>query len=234
MPVSVPTADLRGARSGRPPTASQRARVLHHLIGFLDPRSATRRALRPCARGDRRDPRAGRRALVGGTGYLRALSGNVAPTALDPVVRIAARVRIHRRVLHAWLPALEPQRAAQSPRAALPLSASVALVPGCQPNAPPNRRQSERGRIVGLLARVAAEELGGIERRGCAGRRGHDQRKRIGLDAIATDAVDYRGRSLTPPAGRRAPSCVRNCPLQPALREAPGDVFPFGAGDRRQ
>lgn len=102
------------------PSAADRARVRHHLVGFLDPRdrySAARFVADALATIDEIHARGGRALVVGGTGfYVRALAGDV---ALSPVhddelrARLAREARIHEpEVLHEWLASLEPQRAA--------------------------------------------------------------------------------------------------------------------------
>ncbi|MEA2665858.1 MAG: tRNA dimethylallyltransferase [Candidatus Eremiobacteraeota bacterium] len=105
------------------PSEADRARIPHHLVGFLDPRerySAARfvqDALAAIAAIHAR----GRRALVvGGTGfYVRALAGDV---TLSPVrdealrERLAREARLHpTEVLADWLRALAPARAAAVP-----------------------------------------------------------------------------------------------------------------------
>jgi len=101
------------------PSDAQRARVRHHLIGWLDPHerySAARfvsDALAAIAEARVR----GKRAIVaGGTGfYLRALCGDVALSpAYDPVLRgrLVRETALHPpEVLHAWLAARAPRRA---------------------------------------------------------------------------------------------------------------------------
>ena len=119
-------ADSRQIYRGMPigtaaPTATQRARVPHHLVEFLDPRerySAARYvhdALR-CIRDI--IARKKRVIVVGGTGfYIRALCGDV---DLGPEVDAAARARLQREVrvhdaefLYAWLQVRNPRRAAE-------------------------------------------------------------------------------------------------------------------------
>jgi tRNA dimethylallyltransferase len=102
------------------PTAEQRARVPHHLVGFLDPLecySAARYAADALAAVIAIRERGKRALVVGGTGfYLRALAGDVAlSAAYDPVLRarLAREVRLHPpEVLHAWLASRAPVRAA--------------------------------------------------------------------------------------------------------------------------
>ncbi len=101
------------------PTAEQRARVPHHVVGFLDPHerySAARYARDALAAVVDIRARGKRALVVGGTGfYLRALAGDVAlSAAYDPQlrVRLAREARLHPpEVLHAWLAARAPERA---------------------------------------------------------------------------------------------------------------------------
>ena len=72
------------------PGAADRARVRHHLVGFLDPRerySAARFVADALATIDEVHARGGRALVVGGTGfYVRALTGDV---ALSPGAEVA-------------------------------------------------------------------------------------------------------------------------------------------------
>ena len=118
-------ADSRQIYRGMPvgtavPSDADRARVPHHLVGFLDPRerySAARFVEDALAAIGAIHAR-GRRALVaGGTGfYVRALTGDVALSpAYDASLRerLAHEARIHPpEVLAEWLHALAPERAA--------------------------------------------------------------------------------------------------------------------------
>ena len=98
------------------PTPEQRARVPHHLIGFLDPheRYSAARYVRDAMAAVSAIRARGKRALVvGGTGfYLRALAGDVAlSAAYDPLLRarLAREARLHPPdVLHAWLAYARP------------------------------------------------------------------------------------------------------------------------------
>ena len=102
------------------PTAEQRARVTHHLVGFLDPheRYSAARYVRDALGAVTAIRARGKRAIVvGGTGfYLRALAGDIAlSAAYDPSLRarLARETRLHPpEVLHAWLAARAPARAA--------------------------------------------------------------------------------------------------------------------------
>ncbi|HMD02080.1 MAG TPA: tRNA (adenosine(37)-N6)-dimethylallyltransferase MiaA, partial [Candidatus Baltobacteraceae bacterium] len=119
-------ADSRQIYAGMPigtaaPSASERARVAHHLVGFLDPGERYRAArFRADALAAIDDIQArGKRAIVvGGTGfYVRALTGGVAlDGAFDPELRdrLAREARLHPRdVLHEWLAARNPARASR-------------------------------------------------------------------------------------------------------------------------
>ncbi len=105
------------------PSAADRARVPHHLVGFLDPRerySAARFVHDALAAIDAIHARGRRALVVGGTGfYVRALAGDV---TLSPVrdealrERLAREARIHpTEALAEWLRALAPSRAAAVP-----------------------------------------------------------------------------------------------------------------------
>jgi len=101
------------------PTAQERARVRHHLIGFLDPHerySAARYVSDALAAVADIHARGKRAIVAGGTGfYLRALAGDVTlSAAYDPRLRerLAREARVHPpEVLHAWLAARAPERA---------------------------------------------------------------------------------------------------------------------------
>ncbi len=118
-------ADSRQIYRGMPigtaaPSGAQRAAVPHHLIEFLDPheRYSAARFARDALAAVRAIHARGRRAIVvGGTGfYLRALRGGVTLARAydaDLRARLAREGRIHPpEVLHAWLRARDPQRAA--------------------------------------------------------------------------------------------------------------------------
>ncbi len=102
------------------PTDEQRARVPHHLVGFLDPyeRYSAARYVLDALRALEDIGSRGKRAIVsGGTGfYLRALRGGVAlAPAYDESLRerLAREAQVHPAdVLHAWLTALDAERAA--------------------------------------------------------------------------------------------------------------------------
>ncbi len=118
-------ADSRQIYRGMPigtaaPTPQDRARVRHHLVEFLAPQqrySAARYAADALRAIESIHARGKRVIVAGGTGfYLRALAGDV---ALSPAYDEALRERIAREtrthppdVLHAWLQARDPKRAA--------------------------------------------------------------------------------------------------------------------------
>jgi tRNA dimethylallyltransferase len=102
------------------PSAADRARVPHHLVGFLDPYerySAARFVDDALAAIDGIVARGKRALVVGGTGfYVRALAGDVALSdAHDETLRarLARELALHPpEFLHAWLAIRAPQRAA--------------------------------------------------------------------------------------------------------------------------
>ena len=101
------------------PTAAERARVPHHLVAFLDPAerySAARFVVDARAAIDAIHARGHRAIVVGGTGfYIRALTGDVAlDAAHDGALRerLAREARTHPpEVLAGWLDVLAPDRA---------------------------------------------------------------------------------------------------------------------------
>ena len=117
-------ADSRQIYRGMPvgtaaPSDAERARVRHHLVGFLDPRerySAARFVADALAAIDDVHARGKRAIVAGGTGfYVRALAGDVTLSpAYDAEVRerLAREARVHPPgVLADWLRALAPARA---------------------------------------------------------------------------------------------------------------------------
>jgi tRNA dimethylallyltransferase len=198
------------------PTAAQLARVPHHLVAFLDPheRYSAARYVRDARAAIDRIRSAGRRAIVaGGTGfYLRALAGDVAlDAAYDPVIRdrLAAEARAHPpEVLAAWLAALAPERAAQiepTDPYRVTRALEVALAGRSAPPAAPF--DDAQGRLplptlraggipfVKLVLDVEpAVLMERIERRVDAMLAGGllEEAERVGLDAVAADAVGYR------------------------------------------
>jgi tRNA dimethylallyltransferase len=213
-------ADSRQIYRGMPigtaaPGPGERARVPHHLVGFLDPaeRYSAARFVDDALAAIGAIHARGRRALVvGGTGfYLRALAGDV---ALSPVHDDALRARLVREarvhdpeVLHDWLAALAPQRAhvlAAGDRYRVARGLEIALAERGRsdaarggdraPDAPRSLR--ERGIAVRkaylevddatLQERIAAR----VDAMLAAGFL--DEAERVGPDAVAADAVGYR------------------------------------------
>ena len=209
-------ADSRQIYRGMPigtaaPTDAERARVPHHLVGFLDPRerySAARFVADALAAIDAIHGRGRRALVVGGTGfYVRALAGDVALSpAYDASLRerLAREARIHPPdVLAAWLAALDPGRAAaidpNDPyRITRALEVAIAQRRGGdeRDGEPARENLGTRGTPYRkLYLEIAPDELGrriaarvdamladGL----CA------EAERIGADAVAADAVGYR------------------------------------------
>jgi tRNA dimethylallyltransferase len=208
-------ADSRQIYRGMPvgtaaPGDADRVRVPHHLVGFLDPRerySAARFIADALDAIDAIHARGHRALVVGGTGfYLRALAGDVAlSSAYDASLRerLAREARLHPpAVLADWLAALAPARAAaiapNDPyRITRALEIALAERGGgdrVAETAPDNLRT--RGtpyrklylEIAGdelerrIAARVDAMLAGGL----C------EEAERVGIDAVAADAVGYR------------------------------------------
>lgn len=212
-------ADSRQIYRGMPigtaaPTPAQRARVPHHLIGFLDPheRYSAARFVLDARRAIDDITARGRRAIVaGGTGfYLRALAGDVAlDAAYDPSVRarLAAEARIHPPgVLADWLAALAPGRAAaiapNDPyRVTRALEVALArrsaepvpsVVEGSDPL--PTLRSAGIPFIKVVLESEPGVLLERIEQRvdGMLAAGLLEEAERVGGDAVAADAVGYR------------------------------------------
>jgi tRNA dimethylallyltransferase len=200
------------------PSEADRARVPHHLVGFLDPRerySAARFVRDALAAIDAIHARGRRALVVGGTGfYVRALAGDV---TLSPVRdealrdRLAHEARTHPTdVLADWLRALAPARAATVPpgdayRVTRALEIALAerdRVPDDVPEPTPDDAtpvgESLRTRGISyrkLYLDVAPEMLRErIATRVDAMLRAGllDEAERIGADAVAADAVGYR------------------------------------------
>ncbi len=207
-------ADSRQIYRGMPigtaaPSEGERARVPHHLVAFLDPAmrySAARFVVDARAAIDEIHARGRRAIVVGGTGfYIRALAGDVVLDAAHDVAlrnRLAREAHVHPpEALAAWLSALAPERAAaidaQDPyRVARALE--IALV-----------RRSPAPTVRGPLptlragaipyAKIAidvapATLVERIERRVDAMLAAGlvSEAERVGLDAVAADAVGYR------------------------------------------
>ena len=208
-------ADSRQIYRGMPigtaaPSDADRARVPHHLVGFVDPHerySAARFVHDALAAIDAIHAR-GRRAIVaGGTGfYLRALAGDV---ALSPVrdeslrERLAREARIHPAdVLYDWLRALDPALAQRVPAhdsyrvtRALEIalaartsagSAGVERDPNLRVRGIPYRKLYLDVETDVLLQRIE-DRVDAMLAAGLL-----DEAERIGPDAVAADAVGYR------------------------------------------
>jgi len=190
------------------PTVSERARVPHHLVEFLDPSeryNAARFAADALAAIAGIHARGKRAIVAGGTGfYLRALSGDVELTAArDSAVRarLVREVRLHPiETLHAWLAALEPGRApmlapTDAYRIVRALEIALARRDGATPQNVP--QPSLRGAglpFVKVVLEVPPGDLEGrIERRVDAMLAAGlvAEAERIGPTAVAADAVGY-------------------------------------------
>lgn len=189
------------------PTPAQRARARHHLIGFVDPYerySAARYVVDARAALDDIFARGRRAIVVGGTGfYIRALVGDVAlDRTYDPALRarLAHEARIHPpNVLYDWLRALDPRRAAAiAPGDPYRVARALEIALGRREAVPAEPLPTLRATGVGYLKcwlEIGPREL---ERRivqrvdamlaaGLVA-----EAERIGLDAVAADAVGYR------------------------------------------
>lgn len=212
-------ADSRQIYRGMPigtaaPSASDLARVPHHLVGFLDPRerySAARFVTDALGAIDDIHARKKRALVVGGTGfYLRALTGGVQlSAAYDPALRdrLAHEARVHPTdVLADWLRAVAPSRAAAlvpSDPYRITRALEIALT-----ERDPDRQRSETSavgempslRTRGIVSRKLYLEIApdALERRiavrvdAMLGAGLVDEAERIGDAAVAADAVGYR------------------------------------------
>ena len=208
-------ADSRQIYRGMPvgtaaPSDEDRARVPHHLVGFLDPseRYSAARFVADALAAIAEIHARGKRAIVaGGTGfYVRALSGDV---PLSPAYDAQLRERLEREarvhpphVLADWLRALAPQRAAaiapNDPyRVARALEIALAERAGT--------RREDAGaapslRSRGLAFRKLYLEIGPDELERRIGARVEamlangllEEAERVGGAAVAADAVGYR------------------------------------------
>jgi tRNA dimethylallyltransferase len=193
------------------PTAEQRARVAHHLVGVLDPyeRYSAARFVEDAAAAIAAIHARGKRAIVvGGTGfYLRALCGEVG-LADEPDPMIRSRVLREARThppggLHAWLQARDPRRAAAlSPhdRYRIVRALEIDLARVGNERAPRAPRRLPTLRAAGIpVAKLAlradlAQLTDRIARRTAAMLAGGliGEAERIGVEAVAADAVGYR------------------------------------------
>jgi tRNA dimethylallyltransferase len=207
-------ADSRQVYAGMPigtaaPTAEERARVPHHLVGFLEPheRYSAARFVDDALDAIERIHARGRRALVvGGTGfYIRALCGDVALAGVYDAAlraRLAAEARIHpAAVLHEWLAALAPLRAAAiSPRDPYRVARALEVALGERSeraereSAPPRSLRSLGIPFVKAWLEVDPADLerritARVERMIASGL--VEEAERVGPGAVAADAVGY-------------------------------------------
>jgi tRNA dimethylallyltransferase len=190
------------------PTAAERARVPHHLVGFLDPHerySAARYVRDALAAIGAIRARRKRAIVVGGTGfYLRALAGDVAlSSAYDPLLRarLAREARLHPpATLHAWLAVRAPQRAAaisERDPYRITRALEIALAAPGQSVSSAVAAASLRGSAIPyrkVALEVAPEVLDGrIEARVDAMLAAGlvAEAERVGAEAAAADAVGY-------------------------------------------
>ena len=190
------------------PTAAERARVPHHLIAVLDPHerySAARFVVDARAAIDAIRARGRRAIVVGGTGfYLRALAGDVElDAAYDGELRerLAREARTHAPdVLAEWLASIDPARARTiDPHDPYRVVRALEVVLAGRAPAPPRRALPtlRAGAIpfAKLWLEVEPAEISArIERRVDAMLAAGlvAEAERIGLGAVAADAVGYR------------------------------------------
>jgi tRNA dimethylallyltransferase len=209
-------ADSRQIYRGMPigtaaPSEADRARVPHHLVGFLDPRerySAARFVDDALAAIEEIAARGKRALVVGGTGfYVRALAGDI---TLSPVrdealrARLAREARVHPvDVLAAWLGVLSPAIAARVPaQDAYRVTRGLEIALGERSNASSlgdgvgaETLRSRRIAFRKLYLEIAPQVLAGrIEARVDAMLAAGllEEAERVGGDAVAADAVGYR------------------------------------------
>jgi tRNA dimethylallyltransferase len=205
-------ADSRQIYRGMPigtaaPTIAERARVPHHLVEFLEPDerySAARFAHDAVRSIEAIDTRGKRAIVVGGTGfYIRALTGDVAlSSAYDEAVRsrLARETRLHPpEVMHAWLAARAPARAAvlapgDRYRVARALEVTLASDPGTSAERAVPTLRALGKRVLKLVLDVPTAVLeeriaARVDAMLAAGF--IEEAERIGADAIAANAVGY-------------------------------------------
>ena len=223
-------ADSRQIYRGMPigtaaPSDADRARVPHHLVGFVDPHerySAARFVADALAAIEDVQARGKRALVVGGTGfYVRALAGDVTLSSVyDPALRerLAREARVHPPdVLGDWLRALAPERAvaiapndpyrvARALEIALaergPLRHAQALRQDQGDNTPNLRTRGIPFRKLYLevapdvLEQRIAQRVDAMLANGLL-----EEAERVGAGAVAADAVGYR-EALAYLAGR--------------------------------
>ena len=223
-------ADSRQIYRGMPigtaaPSDADRARVPHHLVGFVDPHerySAARFVADALAAIEDVQARGKRALVVGGTGfYVRALAGDVTLSSVyDPALRerLAREARVHPPdVLGDWLRALAPERAvaiapndpyrvARALEIALaergPLRHAQALRQDQGDNTPNLRTRGIPFRklylevALDVLEQRIAQRVDAMLANGLL-----EEAERVGAGAVAADAVGYR-EALAYLAGR--------------------------------
>ncbi len=219
------------------PTASERARVPHHLVGFLDPReryNAARFVADALAALDGIRARGKRAIVAGGTGfYIRALAGDVALSgAFDPALRerLAHEARIHPpEVLHAWLYARDPDRArvlAPGDGYRTVRALEIALARGSGAGLGPESEERASA-AAGFTFRKLVLDLDDSELDARIGRRVDamlaagllEEAERVGADAVAADAVGYP-QALAYLAGRSTAGELRAALVRATRRYA--------------
>ena len=190
------------------PSASDRARIPHHLVEFLEPHvrySAAQYVRDASAAIDEVITRGRRPIVVGGTGfYLRALCGDVAlATEPDRAIRERVEREAHMHpldVLHAWLTALDPRRAAQIEPGdayrivrALEIARSPDSTPKVLAILPTLRERSRSFVKLALTAPLDVLHARIGTRTDAMLAAGFiEEAERIGTAAVAADAVGYR------------------------------------------
>jgi len=186
------------------PTREEQARVRHHLIGFLDPHerySAARYAADALAAIAGIHARGKRAIVAGGSGfYVRALCGDVALSpAYDATLRarLAREARLHSpEVLHGWLAARDPRRAALLPpgdRYRVMRALEIVLAPPASAGPQPSLRAAQVPFVKVALDVPQLELDERIERRVDAMLAAGlvEEAEHVGRDAVAADAVGY-------------------------------------------
>ncbi len=205
-------ADSRQIYRGMPigtaaPTAAELARRPHHLVGFIEPdeRYSAARFSHDAVRAVAEIEARGKRAIVvGGTGfYIRALTGDVTlSSAYDEAVRsrLARETRLHPpEVMHAWLAARAPARAAAlAPgdryRVARALEVTLASETGAVPEVAVPTLRTLGKRFLKLVLDVPAATLeeriaARVDAMLAAGF--IEEAERVGASAVAANAVGY-------------------------------------------
>jgi tRNA dimethylallyltransferase len=191
------------------PSAAERAAVPHHLVGFLDPHerySAARFVRDALAAIDDIQARGKRAIVAGGTGfYLRALCGDVTLGGEPERAvrdRLAREARTHPpEVLHDWLAALAPARAADlAPGDGYRVVRALEAVLAHDPSLPPSETPLETLRSRGIAFRKFVLRVDPAVLAARIGARTDEmlaaglvaEAMRIGPAAVAADAVGYR------------------------------------------